>query len=600
MFSVRQSDGTYLKVRGFGDANFHYYITSDGVLLCHEGTDYFIANVNANGELSSSGLLAHNADMRSETERILAESQDREAFHAMNSRLAMKKARREPLTENSTLFPHSGNPKAVVLLVDFPDVPFTVSSPATVFDKYLNATDLFTPEGDPDMMSVLGINYGSVKRYFTDMSFGQFSPEFDIYGPYRLPSKLKTYGAGRSDNMTTLFRDAMTLADADVDFSEYDSNNDGKIDLIYIIYAGFSESISGNSSDCIWPKSGTVSLSTKFDGKSISRYGVNNELYGNPEVSEIYGVLINGIGLFCHEFSHCLGLPDLYASEGSEAEKAVNQTPDYWDIMDTGEYANNSYTPVAYTAWERERFGWMTIDTLETAQDVELLPIDENGKAYRILNDADENKSEYYIVENVQKRGWNKNMYGHGMLVWHIDYRASSFGVGGTVVNQTLGHPRMMIIPADGLAVSSFYRDETITSSMPEELYKRYGGNTFTTDLFLAEYAGDPFPGSTNVVAFTDSTDVKSWTFRGTGFMGKPITDIRESESGAVTFKFMGGTPTEIKGDVNGDGIVNGTDLTTLVNIILGQRDETNAADVNDDGIVNGTDLTILVNIIMS
>ena len=55
-----------------------------------------------------------------------------------------------------------------------------------------------------------------------------------------------------------------------------------------------------------------------------------------------------------------------------------------------------------------------------------------------------------------------------------------------------------------------------------------------------------------------------------------------------------------IKGDINGDGIVNGTDLAALANIILGQKEKNNAADVNGDGDINGTDLTALVNIIMT
>ena len=82
-------------------------------------------------------------------------------------------------------------------------------------------------------------------KYFSDVSFGAFTPQFDVYGPVSLPDSLKVYGGttsgGDGENMTKLFRDACTLMDDSLDFSQYDANNDGEVDLIIIIYAGYSE-----------------------------------------------------------------------------------------------------------------------------------------------------------------------------------------------------------------------------------------------------------------------------------------------------------------------------------------------------------------------
>lgn len=587
--TVRQSDGTTLTVRGFGNHDFNYFTTTDGVLLYQDGLDFYIAETGSDGMLRSTGVLAHENGNRGEAELRLIGAQDKALFNSMMSANATKaRMRREPLAENSTLLPHTGSPKVPVILVEFSDCPFTVSDPKTVFNKYLNATELFSTATDP----VVGRNHGSVKRYFTDMSFGRFTPNFEVYGPVKLPNQLKYYGGGASssEKMNELFTDACTAIDADVDFSQYDSNGDGSIDLVYIIYAGYSESITGNSTDCIYPKSGTLTSSTLFDGKRLCRYGVNNELNGTPADQEKQGLLINGIGLFCHEFSHCMGLPDMYPSPGSVAERCINQNLDYWDLMDAGEYTYNGYRPTEYTAWERERFGWMTIDTLSSPCDVTLKPLSEGGKAYRILNDKDDTGNEYYIVENVQKTGWNKSVFGHGMLVYHVDYNEQAFSLGGCRVNSEAGHPRMTIIAADGIFMPEYFKNETIsegTSSEEKEanaeLIEKYGGRLITGTIYSEEQAGDPYPGTSGITSLTDDTTPAAWVYKGE-LMGKPITDISEdTDLGTVSFKFMGGAPTgisTINTDVTSrriytiDGRYAGTDESKLGHgiYIIGNR----------------------------
>lgn len=550
-----QSDGTTIQFTAHGDEDFNYLITTDGVLLVGNGTDLFIAATNSDGTLTATTQIAHEAALRTEAEQALIAKQDKELFFGMaQTTKRMSKATRaaELDIEGTTLFPHKGSPRAVVLLVDFTDTKFTLSDPYAKFDKYLNSTEYFDDD-DTDM----GVttketehyrNYGSVKKYFEDMSFGQYSPQFDLYGPYSLDYPTSNFSG--TSNMRGLLTSACEAANADIDFSEYDENGDGYIDLVYIIYAGYAQSVSGNSND-IWPNSGTVSVNTTFDGKKIARYGVNSEL--NFSSTDDLSGNINGIGLFCHEFSHCLGLPDLYpSSTGTEiADKYGSQNPELWSLMDAGEYTLQGYVPTAYTAWERERMGWMTIDTLSEAANITLHTLSQagsntqTGKAYKILND--ENPDEYYILENIQSEGWNEHIGGHGMTVMHVDFDESWFSL-YSMPNSVGGKPKMTLIPADNLIIPMAWINEEITSEQSqysETAVERYLGQTITSKMYLNEHGGDPFPGTYGVTSLTDTTTPAATVYTSSGRMSKPITDIAEND-GVVTFKFLGGSDTGI------------------------------------------------------
>lgn len=582
--SVVQSDGTTLSVMAYGDEDLNYYVTMDGTLLFLKGTDYYVAHVSTDGTSSPTTQLAHEPALRSNRERMLVTMQRRQLFYdTMQQQASANRLRREPMQPHATYLPHLGSPRVPVILVEFSDTVFTVDNPKETFDKYLNAKELFNRKTEP----VVGRNYGSVARYFSDMSGGKFTPQFDVYGPVKLPHPLKHYGAGpsSSERMDSLFYDACTAVDADVDFSQYDSNQDGNIDLVYIIYAGYSESVLGNSSDCIHPKSGTITLNKTFDGMNVKRIGVNNELNGTP-ADQTKNLYINGIGLFCHEFAHCMGLPDMYPASGTQAERLVNQNMEYWDLMDAGEYTNNGYHPTELTAWERERLEWMQIDTLDAAADVELAPLSAGGKAYRVLNDKDDTGHEYYILENVQQTGWNKKMLGHGLMVSHVDYSDSQFQLGGCKVNGDAGHPRMSLMAADGMLVPGYFMDRDIPTESQVAVeqqqnapfYAKYGGRgVFTAAMYREEAAGDLYPGSTGATSLTDtSAPMAAWTYTG-GLMGKPITDITETaETGHVTFKFMGGSSASGVQDISGksqktpgliyslDGTCLGSDVSRL------------------------------------
>ena len=514
---IKQSDGTTLTVIGHGDCNHHWYTTTDGVLLYHQGFDYFVATVGEDGSLMPSAQLAHEKDSRNETEKELIMRQDKNKFEQKMEQQMIAGMHREPVAENHTYFPHAGSPKAIVILAQFQDSVFIDEDPKPVFEQYLNA------EGAIDRNVGNGTvyrNHGSVRRYFTEMSGGLFTPQFDIYGPVTLSRELKYYGQG-GERKDRLVSEACQLAnEAGLDFSQYDANEDGLVDLVYIIYAGYPESITGNSSDCIWPSSGTISGGT-YNGKQVSRYGVHAERNGYPGAWSI--PRISGIGLFCHEFSHCMGLPDIYPTT-TTAQNAFNPSMEYWDVMDGGEYVQNGYYPTEYTAWERESFGWMTIDTLVNSGTYELAPLGtEGGKAYRIMNDDDPSGKEYLLLQNIQGIGFNRVIggIGHGMLVSHIDYDAYAFSLEGNSVNNTIGHSRYTFIPADNEYISSY----TISSSNEEERKRQQ-------EEYRQSHAGDPFPG------VTGNTQLTSIPFY-TGTSKKQILDIVENaETGIVSFTY--------------------------------------------------------------
>ena len=538
--TVSQPDGTQLTVRINGDADFNWVSTLDGVVLKQEGNGYYVANIDTNGMLSSSGTLAHDADKRSSAEQSLCKKQDVKAFLTVNTRPERLAATRGFGGKGSTsFFPHTGSPRAIVLLVQFANRPFKVQ-PRKAFNQYLNSMD----DKHQDFGNAENRNTGSVKRYFSDMSGGKFKPQFDLYGPITMPKNAAYYGEGSSsmERYRELVSEACTMMDDSLDFSKYDADKDGNVDLVYIIYAGYGESVSSIDST-LWPKAFVCGTDIKKDGKYVRLAGISNELNGHPDVhySSTSGLLINGVGLFCHEFSHCMGLPDFYptvspqwttANAKQDFEAYDNQGMEDWDVMDNGIYLYNGYSPTAYTAWEREKMGWLTIETLTREGKVELKSIDQGGKAYRIKNDKNTSGNEYYIVENIQAKGWNYKLPASGMMVSHVEYVPWAFSVfhgGDNSVNNIKKHPRMTIVPADGYLPSS-YRKVSDNSNLTAPYMKK--------KQYDEQLAGDLYPGKNNVNRLTDAQNMVNYAPWTGGMLNKPIYNIA-LKNGIVTFDFL-------------------------------------------------------------
>lgn len=488
---VRQVDGTVITVILRGDEHINWYTTLDGVLLVQgEDNNYYIGKVEKSGKLVATKQLAHEAVSRSQAERNLIAKQDKEKFFAYVNKIAEESENaydKTPLTRGPIIdtgwrgvpyFPHTGSPKALVILAEFQDTTFTIQDTKDVFTNYLMNEDHFK-----DKRYNQDQNYKGVRGYFKDCSYGKFTPTFNVVGPVKLPKEQTYYGAG-SDNIKALIEDACSAVDGMVNFADYDANNDGIVDLVYVIYAGHSANIGGNKTTDIWPKSGTVTISKKLDGKSIRRYGVSNELAGLENKTKDKET-INGIGLFCHEFSHTLGLPDIYAYN-TDAENQDNQGMEFWDIMDGGTGIRGGRVPASYLAWEREVMGWMNIDELKNDITINnLKSIDNGGNAYKIVNPK--NSNEYIVLQSIQKgpwnQGWGDGTYGKGLFAYRISYPSGKVNV-FDYPNNVKGKPRVIPIPADGkilAAANAGGKLNVYTAQLNGDLYP-YNGNNKTNN----------------------------------------------------------------------------------------------------------------------
>lgn len=395
---IMLADGTVACATLHGDETFHYYMLLDGTPL-RETQD-------------------------GKYEKITAEELNTRKTRAFSSENLTRAS--EIGTVSPSYFPHKGSPKALVLLVQFQDVKFKSKDPVATFNHYLNGKKgEAMPEADKEVFITdmpYCQNYGSVQQYFADMSDNLFIPQFDVVDPVTVSKNSAYYGKnGRDDGSDTNFpqmiKEACQQVDGKVNFADYDSDGDGYVDLVYVIYAGYSESIVGNSGDCLWPKSGTVGVGT-YDGKTVSRYGINNELNNKPADTQDGKYYINGIGLFCHEFSHTLGLPDIYPTNEITEH---NQSPEYWDVMDTGNYQADGYQPIPYSPWEKSIVGWKqpTLLSDTEAKQIKLEPYDKASDAYKIIANS---QGEYLLLQNIRNEGWYKEALGYGLLVWRIDY----------------------------------------------------------------------------------------------------------------------------------------------------------------------------------
>ena len=549
--TITQSDGSQLTIRLHGDEHFSWYSTADDVLIVQVGSNYYVAQVEEDGTLKATPQLAHNAGERGTVEEQVINNQNKEKF--LNLLNAEPQALAKTIgTVTPAYFPHTGSPKALVILVEFQDVKFKTSDPVATFTHYLKGAEgKAAPEANNAYVTKGMVNYGSVSQYFNDMCQGKFTPQFDIVGPVTVSKNSAYYGGnvGNSTdvNFAQMIAEACKGVSTKVNFADYDQNNDGYVDLVYVIYAGYSESINGNSSDCLWPKSGInkfyepgTSNLLKLNGKKICRYGINNELNATPSDWIDGKPLLNGIGLFCHEFSHTMGLPDLYPTVVTS--RVDNQNPEYWDLMDGGEYTYNGYFPTPYSPWEMDVMGWTApIELGDEAKQVSLNSYASDRTAYKINGENDE----YLLIQNIQTEGWWRGItkaFKTGMLVWRIDYPYTTVSLDNRLNNEK-GKPNVMIVPADGYVISAYNKQRT------EEEYN-------------LSLKGDPFPGTTNKTELL-SVELNNSTLK------KPFYNIKET-NGIITFDYLNDYATGIDSPVIQQNQEKDTRIFTLDGRYLG------------------------------
>lgn len=378
--SLSLVDGTEVKAQLVGDEFLHYYVSEDGTKYVQdEATGLYRKMTDEVATRRRSAV--RRAQAQGRQKRMLRKAQANNAFQ--------------------------GTKKALVILAEFSNSKFKTGHDVDLFKRIANE------EGFSEY------DYqGSIRDYFKAQSNGQFDLDFDVVGVCPLSHNYAYYGEdvdgddAKADEMVV---EACNWAhNIGVDFSRYDWDGDGYVDEVFVLYAGKGQADNSKIPDLIWPHMYYLSASDKaltLDGVTIDTYACSCELNSKGN--------LDGIGCFCHEFSHCMGFPDVYdvADKGWFGMGA-------FDLMDTGSYNGDSRCPAGYTAYEKAECGWITLkDMTDIQEDVSvdgLLPTSDGGDAYIIKNKGHED--EYYILENRQKTGWDAEIPGSGLMITHVDY----------------------------------------------------------------------------------------------------------------------------------------------------------------------------------
>ena len=336
----------------------------------------------------------------------------------LDAAINRKNARRAPLEKEGIGGKPNIAPRGLVILANFTDVKFT--TPKATMDSMHNGRN-YTREYKSGNKTVRA--EGSVWKYFYDQSYGKYSPTFDVVGPVDLSHDMAYYGKndswGSDKNPGAMVSEACQLAQSqfNINFAQYDNDNDGTVDFVYVIYAGYGEA-DGGPAESVWPHQSEID--GQVDGKSLGRYACGNEISAKSNQYD-------GIGTFCHEFSHVLGLPDFYVTNGGNKK---NHTLLDWDIMDAGCYNNDGNTPPAYTAYERFYMGWLTPRVLTGPEKVVLGKINADTIALMMSEGDSSNLIGYdpepklfYLLENREKSGWDKYLKKEGMLITRINFK---------------------------------------------------------------------------------------------------------------------------------------------------------------------------------
>lgn len=469
--TVKLANGTEVKVELRGDEHASFWQAENGTRYVMDGNMYRMA---APGEIENAARASRNKLMKAKL-----------AANAEKERTGKKKA------------PQTGEKRGIIILIEYADMPFRPENDKTLYNRIANEKGFTSDRGF----------VGSINDYFSEQSGGQLDISFDVAGPVKLPKGYAYYGANNGNDKGirsgTMIAEACKLANNEVDFSKYDWDGDGTVDQVVVIYAGMGEA-NGGDPNTIWPHEGWLYgsdyyLSLKLDGKYINKYACSSELQSETE--------IDGIGTFCHEFSHCLGLPDFYDTDYSGGY-GMNE----WSLMHQGAYNGNGFVPCNYTAYEKEMCGWLQTTVLNSDFDAtNVKTLTDGGEAYKIYNKAW--SDEYYLLENRQKSGWDKELPGSGLLIMHVDYDANAWK--NNRPNDDPAHQRMSVIPAD----NSFTSGSTGNDAWPYQ-----GTNALTNTTMPA------------AKTYNANTDGKC-------FMNVMITGIKDNGNGTVAFSYKHNIP---------------------------------------------------------
>lgn len=502
--TITQPDGTKVTVKLAGDEFLHFTTTADGYTVERNADGYFVYVQKVDGEISRTSVVAHDAANRSAQELQLIESlpknivADKAVADANASRSEARtgiKGKSVSATPKGAQYDYS-NFRGLVILVEFTDRKFSRTNANEIFSDLVSKKDF---KGVPKVDNPEEVEpyTGSVRDYFYDNSMGKFDPEFDVVGPFEIDytsTSMMDNGNLSNTTMAAVISAIVSAANDTVDFSQYDRDGDGYVDMFYIIFAGFGSNYYGNNAGYIWPHQGYQYK--RVDGVYTQKYACSTEFYGYESTGD-YG--IDGIGTIAHEFSHVLGLVDEYDTDYS-GSGGQSFDPNVWSVMSGGSYYNNGRTPVAYSALQRTQAGFSLPTVIDKEGDYNLNITAETNEYYRINSSVDK---EYFLLENRNRKSkWDEFLPGDGMLIFHVDSTTTTPWRNNTV-NCNPAH--------------NYY-----------QLLRAKPANGYSTD-------GDPFPGSGNVTRINNVTspNLVSWSGEKTEFV---LSNISIDGDGIVSF----------------------------------------------------------------
>ena len=487
---LRLSDGTTVEARLVGDEHGHFWCSADGRAFRKVQNEAFYEQIDV-------------LNVKKNAQKRRAKANLRRAKRQMSKKAG--------LTSNFI-----GKKKGLIILVDYTDVKFQAANNQALYNRIANEVNFTHDEF-----------VGSVYDYFLAQSEGLFELNFDVVGPYTLSHNREYYGGNDEDNEDMhpagMVVEACQMADADVNFADYDWDGDGEVDQVYVLYAGPGEA-NGGDEETVYPHEWTLSsaqyygedvASIKLDGVWVDTYACSGELQP-AAIDRYYNVTawkIDGIGTICHEFSHCLGYPDFYDTDYQ------NSGMGYWDLMDGGSYNGDGFCPAGYTSYERWVAGWKEpIELTEDTEVASMKALQDGGNTYIIYNDG--NRNEYFLLENRQFIDWDAEIPGKGLLIIHVDYNETAWNE--NKVNNTKGHERMTWIAADN-----------------DKAYETYEGERYY-DFY--DMASDTYPYKTNK-SFTNTSKPAATLYNkntdGSKKLNKSVLDITQNSDGTVAFRFL-------------------------------------------------------------
>ncbi|MDT8394294.1 MAG: M6 family metalloprotease domain-containing protein [Bacteroidales bacterium] len=491
---ITQTDGTVITVILQGDERIKWAKTTDGYTLLYNDYGVFeYAKLDASGNLVPSGIKAHDLAERAPTEASFLSTVAKNLFYNRTQvSTLLQISNIYPPTDAITAFPTTGNAKLLCILIGYSDLAFT--------ETQANFNNLFNQVGYG--------TYGSVKDYYEENSYGQFHLTVDVAGPYTASETKAYYGANNASGddirPRELVTEAVNLADPDVNYADYDNDNNGSVDGVYVIYAGYNEA-EGGGADCIWYHAWSIPTVT-LDGKDISAYSCSAEYKGNS------GTNISGIGNICHEFGHVLGAPDFYDTDYGTGGQYGGLGG--WCTMSSGNFNGDRDCPAHYNPFIKYHYyGWAPAPPILNSQ-TEMTILNSTDNADQFFRYNTTTTDEFFIFENRQQTGFDEFVPGHGLLIYHAHKDLLTGGINKT-------HPQ------------KFYPVCANAGTEPSATAADYG-NINSNDV--------PFPGNGNKTKFTDATipSSKAWDGSNTGY---PIDFITENPDGSIFLCFMGCAP---------------------------------------------------------